>query len=215
MSDLLLDAAQAYIKLMNFTYEVKIRVSKDIATINIDFRKDNFRHLAGIDKLKDLFSKEHISSENFLDMVLEEKFSYSDVLRSSYINEPINSPDKDGVSYYLPDRLKALCNLQNYLCNASPQSLSVHRWLSNAPKNLRPHQSNISADYLFTFRSAPCNKSSTEQVHSLLKAVVYLISVVFQFFHLINLIQMMEKSRWMNIRCCLWPKLTNHLTIKI
>lgn len=166
MSDLLLDAAQAYIKLMNFTYEVKIRVSKDIATINIDFRKDNFRHLAGIDKLKDLFSKEHISSENFLDMVLEEKFSYSDVWRSSYINEPINSPDKDGVSYYLPDRLKALCNLQNYLCNASPQSLSVHRWLSNAPKNLRPHQSNISADYLFTFRSAPCNKSSTEQVHS-------------------------------------------------
>lgn len=70
MSDLLLDAAQAYIKLMNFTYEVKIRVSKDIATINIDFRKDNFRHLAGIDKLKGLFSKEHISSENFLDMVL-------------------------------------------------------------------------------------------------------------------------------------------------
>ena len=115
MPDILLNAAVAYQQLINYTYIITIKTNKDIVVLNIDFDKESFKHLTSVEKLQDHFvSNKHLSSNDFMKMVLTNKIAYVTLCQSRYINKPINKTSQNGIKYYISDRLNALIDLQSY-----------------------------------------------------------------------------------------------------
>ncbi len=83
MPDILLSAAQSYQQLMDYAYAIKIKTNTSILTLNIDFDKESFKHLTGVEKLQDTFANnKHLSSSDFMKMVLNNEISYSDLSQS-------------------------------------------------------------------------------------------------------------------------------------
>ena len=130
MPDILLSAAQSYQQLMDYAYAIKIKTNTSILTLNIDFDKESFKHLTGVEKLQDTFANnKHLSSSDFMKMVLNNEISYSDLSQSPNINNPINNPSQNGIKYYISDRLTALS--ANKITDKNPHIIFIPNIMQN------------------------------------------------------------------------------------
>lgn len=127
--DLLTEAANSYLRLINYEYEFVLGKKGELVNILLKFQEDNFFHLAGLHKLKDIYAISRLTKRAHISEILDCD------LRSCYQK-----------SYFFQDvapRLEILRNLEDFLDN----DLLAFRFCKNLA------HSNIEADYLLEGKS--------------------------------------------------------------
>ena len=160
--DLLYDCAESYRKLMNYEYELQIAVNKTVRNFTLIFEDSQFKHLSGLEKLKDIDEFKENDSATLLNKIINRELTMQDVLSSNFVNVRINENSPNNVEYYVTDRLKELKHLYSNLHNVSDDNLCICLWKRFCQPNLRPNHSKIAADYMFEFKNSATQKSDTE-----------------------------------------------------
>lgn len=148
-NDILYDCAVAYKQLCNYEYNVLATVNKEIIDITLRFEESNFKHLLGIDKLKDKNTYRGMSSSDFLNNILNHTIELSDLQSSTHFNDKLNM-EQSSVCYTIYNRIEKLNELYNTLHSEIP---NMYKWNANCRPNERPFGSKIPAEFLFTFNS--------------------------------------------------------------
>ena len=143
--DILYDCAEAYKQLLNNEYHIKFFVDEEIKELILAFSEKEFKHLTGLEKLKDKNILHDLSSSTLFNYILDHKIVYDkssyansqnieeQIVDSKHINDPINNIDKSNVAYNVVDRIAELTNLtlncimqQISLCLLSSGYLMFH-----------------------------------------------------------------------------------------
>lgn len=98
MSDILFDSALNFKKLLDTRYLLTFGRKNVITNLTLDFNENNFCHLAGLHKLKDMHHLRKDASFNF-NQILNRNLTYAEISRSSH-------------AYEIQDRLRILSNLE-------------------------------------------------------------------------------------------------------
>ncbi len=176
--DILYDCAKAYQQLMDNEYHIKLFVDSEIKEFNISFSEKEFKHLIGLEKLKDKAVFHDMSSATMLNYILNHNIVYdsslySDVpnmdiheqiIDSSLLNDPINNSSKSDVIYNITDKILELTNLYNLMHSATNDSLSIFKWFPHISSDFRPNHSDINADLLLVFADSVTQKAANETV---------------------------------------------------
>lgn len=174
--DILYDCAQAYKQLMDNEYHIKFSVDNEIQELILGFSEKEFKHLTGLEKLKDKATFHDLSSSTLLDYISNHNIVYDrslytntsnikeQIVDSKYLNDPINNINKSNTTYNVVDRISELANLYNLLHNATEKSMSVFKWPSNVSSDKRPNHSDINADLLLVFTDSVTKKVADETV---------------------------------------------------
>ena len=162
--DLLYDCAAAYKELMNYEYKIELTVKKKIKSFNIVFEAGQFKHLSGLEKLKDISEFRNNSSKALLEKILNHDITTQSIMNSSFINTRINDNTASQTDYYVIDRLTELKTLYDKIHNIDNNNFCIHIWDKNCTPQYRPHHSKISADYFLEFKNSSTNKSELEVV---------------------------------------------------
>lgn len=163
MSDVLLECAQSYKKLMDFEYQFKLNLSGEIIDYKLAFSKAEFKHLVGLEKLSDLLKYTKLSSEKILDNILSNKITYSSLCESSQIDDKINGASANNIEYFLYDRIMELTQLKNYFAKITNHNINIYKWDKSTSSNKRPNHSEISADILMVFSNKSFKKIDSEK----------------------------------------------------
>lgn len=170
MSDLE-NCGDGYDKLQNYEYIIVISNLKEIKELNIKFLPNDFKHLAGLDKLDDIPYFKQISSATLLKDVLNKSKvqGLNNLMQTSVkYTIPINDTPNTTIKYYLVDRLNALSELYDYLHNVNNSqklNMKIFQWLKNAFPSQRPNKSKICADFLLEFQQSNLPKSQNEHLN--------------------------------------------------
>lgn len=162
--DLLYDCAVAYKELMNYEYIIEVTVKKKIKKFNIVFEPNQFKHLSGLEKLKDISDFRNISSKVLLKKILDHNITTESIMNSSFINIRINDNTPSRIDYNIIDRLTELKTLYNKIHNIDNNNFCIYVWDKFCAPQYRPHHSKICADYFLEFKNSSTNKSETEAV---------------------------------------------------
>ena len=127
--DLLYDAASAWLKLLDYKYNIICGKSRKLHTISLDFDETDFFHIAGFPHVKDIVFPIRFSKSATLKKVLD-----------GTITEQIISPSENYEKIVKP-KLLAVCKLEELLNHC------FDVYLFN-PK-LLPFHTDIQAKYLF------------------------------------------------------------------
>lgn len=160
--DLLYDCAEAYSILMNYEFEVELSVNKSIRTFLLSFQSNQFKHLAGLEKLKDVHEFRENDSTDLLKKILNRELTIHNVNESSFADIKINENSPNNVEYYVVDRIRELANLYDNLHNMTNDNLHIHIWDKDCIAQKRPNHSKIAADYMFEFQNSATQKADTE-----------------------------------------------------
>lgn len=133
--DLLQTATDNYQKLLDKEYNIVVGKNKKLSSYKLTFTKDDFKHVAGLHKLKDLPDVYTASSEKLYDDIVKQRLDLSDISSSTYIAEVLN-------------RIENLVYLENYLDIAQ----TLYLW----DKSKSPF-SNIDANVMIPVPSTPFN----------------------------------------------------------
>lgn len=170
MSDLE-NCGDGYDKLQDYEYIIVISNLKEIKELNIKFLPNDFKHLAGLDKLDDIPYFKQISSATLLKDVLDKSKvqGLNNLMQTSIkYTVPINDAQNTTIKYYLVDRLNALSELYDYLHNVNNNqklNIKIFQWLKNAFPSQRPNKSKISADFLLEFQQSNLPKNQNEHLN--------------------------------------------------
>ncbi len=84
--DKLKECAEAYEKLLGVEYHIQVGRKEKLYSINLSFKKENFVHLTGLHKLKDL-GIHTIKREYVFDDIMNGQITVEDIMRSSFYPE--------------------------------------------------------------------------------------------------------------------------------
>ena len=84
MSDILLNSAIDFNKLLDIHYLLTFGHKNKITNLTISFNMNNFCHLAGFHKLKDMHHLKRDAAYNF-NQILNKNLTYAEICRSSHI----------------------------------------------------------------------------------------------------------------------------------
>ena len=131
--DLLQSAADAFRKLLSKEYNIVVGKNKKLFSYKLTFTKDDFKHISGLHKLKDIQYIYKASSEKLYDDIVKLRLDLSAISNSVHIAEPFN-------------RINNLIYLEYYLDNAN----TIYHWDKS-----RSSFSTIDADIMILFPSTP------------------------------------------------------------
>ena len=69
--DLLTEAANSYLRLINYEYEFVLGKKGELVNILLKFQEDNFFHLAGLHKLKDIYAISRLTKRAHISEILD------------------------------------------------------------------------------------------------------------------------------------------------
>lgn len=85
--DLLLECAKNYEKLLEFAYHFVIARKGIQREFTLLFQKSDFHHIAGLHKLRDIFSAQRGSREELFDNILNETISQNLIQKSEFYKD--------------------------------------------------------------------------------------------------------------------------------
>ena len=132
--DLLYDAARAWQRLLNYKYDITCGKSKKLHKITLDFRADEFYHLAGFPHMEDIVFDIQGSRAKMLTHILEHAITEADISKS------------EGFEKFVKGKLTAIIHLE-HLLNRCPQAFMFN------PSKL-PKHTYIKAKYLLVDNDA-------------------------------------------------------------
>lgn len=131
--DLLQTATENFQKLLFKEYNIIVGKNKKLFSYKLAFTKNDFKHIAGLHKLKDIPDVYTASSEKIYDDVIKQRINISNINNSIYIAEVYN-------------RINNLVYLEIYLDTAQ----AIYQWDKN-----KSSFSNIDADLMISVPSIP------------------------------------------------------------
>lgn len=109
--DILQTASHNYKKLIEKEYNIVVGKNKRLTSYKFKFTKNDFKHIAGLHKLKDLPDIYTASSMKLFDDIIKNRLDLSDIINSTYYQLVAN-------------RIENLVYLENYLDNAQ----TIYKW---------------------------------------------------------------------------------------
>ena len=159
MSDILHDAANAFLHLLQFDYHITLGDKKRRKTLSIiTNEKDMFTHICGLDHLKDITKVTAIGStekiavlRNILNKNTAKAITFQDIAPSVYLYENMSNKinPRTGKPYNIYDRILHINDIESILDNAD--NGTVYRWNN---KKGGERYCKIRADYVLEIPSA-------------------------------------------------------------
>lgn len=153
MQDLLYKCAKSYTELEDYEYTFKCMINNEVKSIKLTFSDSEFKHLTGIEKLKDIPQYSDMRSSQLIKSIYpNQKVFLVNLENSNMFANAINHYSPNNISYCLSDRFLQLQSLKSYLHNANNHNIELFKWDRNTNSSNRPNSSEISADYLICFK---------------------------------------------------------------
>ncbi|MCH5212152.1 MAG: hypothetical protein J1G06_03985 [Oscillospiraceae bacterium] len=147
--DKLQERAAAFKRLMNYKYNIKLGRKNQLYEFTIDFQKNDFFHLIGLQKLIDLrFLKR--SAEHIFNECLKGNITYSMIAKSQYFNEL-------GYRFEYFNQLESILDSNNLIFKCNKNSMQIYSRI--AADYMLQHKKEDLLFYLFT---AQRNKANTQ-----------------------------------------------------
>lgn len=164
-NDKLYQCADSYAELSDYEYRICLYNNGTIINTTIGFDDSGFMHLAGLEKLTDLTPFSDTSSSRLYNNIMNHSVTYQDACSSSSWNNPLNDPQKNGVTYTLDDRIDTLTEFRDFLNN---RHIKAYSWDSKCNRTQRPYSSEIAADFMLVFETEN-KKTPDERIYAFFK----------------------------------------------
>lgn len=128
--DLLQQAADSYSNMMNYEYYITVGKSGKLTSYILQFTENEFKHVAGLHKLKDLDEIRRSSSKKLLDDISQSTLTLSDIQNSEEYPK-------------IEKRLRNMPYLEHYLDNAT----SFYNWDIEKAASFSQIKANIMLPY--------------------------------------------------------------------
>ena len=123
--DLLFDAAVAWSKLLPYRYDIICGKSKKLYPISLEFKEEEFYHLAGFPHIKDIVFPVRFSQRAMLRKVLDGTITEQMISMSEGYEKTVKS------------KLLAIIQLEQLLNNCIKEFFCLLRQLPQAPANTK------------------------------------------------------------------------------
>lgn len=157
MSDILQEAAKAYIQLLGSEYTCVFGNKKRNKLFSIITNsKETFTHVCGLDHIKDkpiVIGRSAAQKTAIFRKILNEKISFSDIENSEYLYKNMSQKNNPVTNkpYNIYDRISHMCDLEEILDNAYKSNGKLYKWDKN---KIYGKNTKINADYVFVVPSA-------------------------------------------------------------
>lgn len=159
-NDLIHSCAMAYSDLERDKYEIIFVRDNSIQKLDIVFTEKEFKHLTGVQHLKDITNIADKKSEDLYNEILALQIHETQLCQSSYYNDNISGDPNDIVT--VSDRINELTKLKQIFENIhplqiqeniQPADLKLYKWDKKAYSSKRPHESSVKADLLLEIKN--------------------------------------------------------------
>ena len=158
-NDLIHSCATAYSDLERDKYEIIFVRDNSIQKLDIFFTEKEFKHLTGVQHLKDITDITDKKSEDLYNAILALQIHETQLYQSSYYNVNLSDPNN---FVTVADRINELSKLKQVFenihpiqiqGNIQPVDLQLYKWDKEADRSKRPYRSSVKADFLLEIKN--------------------------------------------------------------